>query len=162
MISTIEKNLKEVLKGKVVILGIGNPLRRDDGFGSLLADRLKGKVKAIVIDAKSAPENYLNKVIEEAPDTILILDAADFGGRPAETRLLDPHEASNLQYFSTHNLPLNLIIEFLEHNCQANIIFLAMQPQSVGFGEDLSQEAGEKIAVLEQSLLKILSGNKDS
>lgn len=162
MISTIEKSLKEALKGKVVILGIGNPLRRDDGFGSLLAERLKDKVKAIVIDAKSAPENYLNKVIEETPDTILILDAADFKGNPAETRILDPREASNLGYFSTHNLPLNLIIEFLEHNCQANIIFLAMQPKSVGFGEDLSLEVREKIAILEQTLLKILSENKNN
>lgn len=162
MISTIEKNLKETLQGKVVILGIGNPLRKDDGFGSLLASRLKDKVPAIVIDAKSSPENYLNKVIDEAPDTILILDAADFKGNPAETRLLDPNEASNLQYFSTHNLPLNLIIEFLQHNCQANILFLAMQPKSTGFGENLSPEVREKIAVLEESLSKILSKVEDN
>lgn len=159
MINTIEKNLKEALQGKVVILGIGNPLRKDDGFGSLLASRLRDKVQAIVIDAKSTPENYLNKVIDEAPDTILIFDAADFGGSPAETRLLDPNEASNLQYFSTHNLPLNLIIEFLGHNCQANIIFLALQPKSIGFGEDLSPEVTEKIKICEELLLKFLPNN---
>ncbi|HOX54542.1 MAG TPA: hydrogenase 3 maturation endopeptidase HyCI [Candidatus Omnitrophota bacterium] len=159
MISTIEKNLGEALKGKVIILGIGNPLRKDDGFGSLLAVRLQGKVSALVIDAKSTPENHLNKIIEEAPDTILILDAADFKGNPAEMRVLDPREASNLQYFSTHNLPLNLIVEFLEHNCQANIVFLALQPKSIGFGEDVSPEVIEKIRICEELLKKFLPNN---
>ena len=156
MITTIKKDLKNNLKGKIVILGIGNPLRRDDGFGSLLASRLKNRVSATVIDAQSTPENYLNRLIDESPDTILILDAADFDGTPAELKILDPRKASGLKHFSTHNLPLNLFVEFIENNSQANTIFLAMQPKSIGFGEDISKEVKEKISSLEELLLKLL------
>jgi hypothetical protein len=38
------KNIfKNILKGKVVILGIGNTLRRDDGFGPALIERLSAE-----------------------------------------------------------------------------------------------------------------------
>jgi len=156
MLSIIEKDLKESLKGKVVILGVGNPLRRDDGFGSLLAKRLKDRVAATVIDAQSAPENYLNRLIDESPNTILILDAADFKGAPAQIKLLDPHQALSLNHFTTHNLPLNLLIEFIEHSCQANIFFLALQPKSIDFGETLSSEVKQQVNILEDLLLRLL------
>ena len=156
MSETIEKKLKESLKGKVLILGIGNPLRTDDGFGSLLADRLKDRVAATVIDAKSVPENYINKLIDENPDTIVILDAADFEGEPAEVRIFDPHEATSINHISTHNLPINMLVEFIGQNCEAEVLFLALQPKSVSFGEDISKETGEKIAFLEDVFLRLL------
>jgi hydrogenase 3 maturation protease len=156
MLKKIEKELKKNLNGKILILGIGNILRRDDGFGSVLANRLKGKVSVIVIDAQGCPENYLNRLVDEKPDTILILDAADFKGRPAEIELFNPYEASNLNNISTHNLPINLLIEFLEHNCNAQVLFLALQPKAIGLGQELSIEVKEKINLLEELLLRIL------
>ena len=38
------EHLKSHLKGKVVILGVGNLMRGDDGVGSLLASGIQGKV----------------------------------------------------------------------------------------------------------------------
>jgi hydrogenase 3 maturation protease len=56
-------HLKPYLKGKVVILGVGNTLRSDDGVGSLLAKRIKEKVPFIVWDTGVSPENYLGKAV---------------------------------------------------------------------------------------------------
>ncbi|MBM3255213.1 MAG: hydrogenase 3 maturation endopeptidase HyCI, partial [Candidatus Omnitrophica bacterium] len=69
-------HLKAHLSGKVIILGIGNTLRSDDGAGSILANRIKDKVHFQVFDSGPTPENYLEKIIKENPDNILILDAA--------------------------------------------------------------------------------------
>lgn len=80
--------LKSHLKGKVLILGIGNTLRSDDGLGSILANRLKDKVPFKVIDAGTTPENYLEKIVKEKPESMIIIDAVDFGGVPGEFRLL--------------------------------------------------------------------------
>ena len=33
--------LKEIFKGKIVIVGVGNTLRGDDGFGPMLIEKLK-------------------------------------------------------------------------------------------------------------------------
>lgn len=47
--------LKSHLKGKVVILGIGNTLRSDDGVGSILASCIKDKVSYTVYDIGVSP-----------------------------------------------------------------------------------------------------------
>lgn len=78
--------LKKNLQSKTVILGIGNLLKSDDGFGTILAGRLEGKVKAEVFAAGVIPENYLEKIVKIGPQTILIIDAADFGGGGGEGR----------------------------------------------------------------------------
>ena len=80
------EHLKSHLKGKVVILGIGNTLRSDDGAGSILASRIRDKAPYIVYDCGASPENYLGKIVQDKPDTVLIIDAADFGAKPGGSR----------------------------------------------------------------------------
>ena len=77
-------HLKLHLSGKVVILGIGNTLRSDDGIGSILASRLESKVPHIVYDSSSSPENYLGKIAKEKPDTILFVDTMHMEQKPGE------------------------------------------------------------------------------
>ena len=62
---------------KIVLVGIGNPLRGDDGFGPALIAALDGQVRAVCIDAGTAPESYAGKIIKENPDTVVFVDAAD-------------------------------------------------------------------------------------
>ena len=59
----------------MVIVGIGHPLRGDDALGPSLVKRLDGHLDALCIDAGSAPENYLGKIIKASPDVILFIDA---------------------------------------------------------------------------------------
>ena len=55
--------LARILKGKVVIVGVGNVLRGDDGLGPLFVEGLKSKVAAPCINAGNAFENYLGVII---------------------------------------------------------------------------------------------------
>lgn len=134
------KQLKTRLKGKVAIVGIGNTLRQDDGIGSVLANRLKGKVPYAVFDAGTSPENYLGKITSEKTEVVLLIDAVDFGGEPGEFRLIegDGLEAANM-YF-THNASLSLVINYLKSSLQADIIILIVQPKSIAFGKAMSRE----------------------
>ena len=54
-----------ILQGKVVIAGIGNTLRGDDGLGCYLVNRLKGRIHALCIDTGPTPENYVGKMTKE-------------------------------------------------------------------------------------------------
>ncbi|GAF74403.1 unnamed protein product [marine sediment metagenome] len=130
-------SLKTLLKGKVVIVGIGNTLRGDDGFGPALIAKLKGKVKAACIDAGSAPENYTGKIIKERPETILIVDALHLGKSPGEFEILKKEDIARMG-FSTHDISPNMFIEYLENETQADIYILGLQPKSVSFGEEMS------------------------
>ena len=121
------EHLKTHLKGKVVILGIGNALRSDDGAGSILASRIKDKVSHIVYDAGASPENYLSKIVKDKPDTLLIIDAADFGGKPGELNLLEQDDLKSVNIFSTHNTSISLTINYLRNNIKVDIITLVIQ-----------------------------------
>ncbi len=142
-------SLKSRLKGKVVILGIGNTLRSDDGAGSVLARKIKRNPAFIVFDAETSPENYLEKVISEKPDTILIIDGVDFGGKAGETRLLEARDIKTSNLFATHNASISLTINYLQSNLKADIIILIIQPKNINFGDKLSKEVADTLIGLE-------------
>jgi hydrogenase 3 maturation protease len=144
-------HLKAHLKGKVVILGIGNVMRQDDGLGSVLASRIKNKVPFKVFDAETSPENYLEKIIKENPDNIIIIDAVDFGGKPGEFQVLEGQDIKTVNLFSTHNASISLSINYLQSNLKADIIVLIIQPKSINFGDELSLEVSEAINKIEGS-----------
>ena len=130
-------------------MGIGNTLRSDDGIGSLLAGRLKGKLPCIVYDSGTSPENYLGKIIKDRPGSIIIIDAVDFGGKPGEFRELEPQDLKSVNLCSTHNASLELAINYLQSNLTADIIILMIQPGSLAFGDKLSPQAGAALERLE-------------
>jgi len=143
------EHLKAHLKGKVIILGMGNTLRRDDGAGSVLAGRIKDKVPFIVWDSGMSPENYLEKIIKEKPDNLVIIDAADFGGSPGEFMVFESEEIKTVNLFSTHNASISLTINYLQNNLKVDIIILTIQPKSISFGDNLSPEVTESLNKLE-------------
>jgi len=141
------------LKGKVIILGIGNTIRGDDGAGSILAKRIKGKVPFTVFDAGLSPENYLEKIVKVRPNTILIIDAVDFGGRPGEVRLFHYHQIREERFFSTHDISLELLINFLLKGGVKSIIILAIQPKETKFKNRLSKEVSLVLKNLKKEFL---------
>ncbi len=160
--STVEsgvlESLTRVLSGSVCILGVGNRHRRDDGIGSLIAERLAGRLSGQAIDAGDVPENYLEKVARCRPDTVLVVDAVDFGGDPGEWRVLDPG-ALALGGLSSHALSLRMAADYLSASTQARVALLAIQPADVGAGMELSDEVSQTMALLEEALAHALEGN---
>jgi len=143
-------HLKLHLAGKVLILGIGNTLRSDDGIGSILVSRIQGKVPYIVYDGSSSPENYLGKIIKDKPDTILLIDAVDFGAEAGEIRLLEGDDIQTVNFFSTHDASISLAISYLKNSLKAVSIFiLAIQPKILAFGDKLSPQISEALEKIE-------------
>ena len=137
-----------ILQGKSVIVGIGNSLRGDDGFGPALIGQIQGKVGFICIDAGSAPEKFLGVIVKEEPDTILFVDAADVDLEPGQYRILEPADILNCG-LTTHDMSSRMLIEFLENQTKANILMLGVQPQHVSLGEAMSQCLTESLDEIE-------------
>jgi hydrogenase 3 maturation protease len=127
-----------ILRGKTVIVGIGNSLRGDDGFGPALIEQIQGKVGCICFDAGSAPEKFLGVIVKEEPDTILFVDAADLDLEPGQYRILEPVDIVKCG-LTTHDMSSRMLIEFLENQTKANILMLGVQPQHLSLGEAMSQ-----------------------
>ena len=59
---TRKTTLADILKGKIVIVGIGNILKGDDGLGPILSERLETVLDIPCINAGSALENYIGRL----------------------------------------------------------------------------------------------------
>ncbi|MGE0823024.1 MAG: hydrogenase 3 maturation endopeptidase HyCI [Candidatus Binatia bacterium] len=150
----MENILQPLLRGRVVIVGIGNPLRGDDGFGPALIAHIQGKVPMFCIDAGNAPENYIGRIVREQPDTILLVDVAHLDLAPGQYCILRPADIAK-SGFSTHDISSRMLIEFLENEVRANILLLGVQPQDVSLGEGMSAQVLKTLDEIERFLLEV-------
>ena len=144
------------LKGKVLILGVGNPLRGDDGAGPYLIKQLKGRVDATLLNGEEEPENLLDQIVGMKPDSILIVDALELSTHPGSAALLeeDQLERGNL---STHHASLKLFIECVKGETGAKVLVLGIQPKSIEIGQAISSEVKESIGHLRNLLIRALA-----
>ncbi len=149
------QNLREKIQGKVVILGVGNVMKKDDGAGPELVKRLNGRLKATLLNCGSAPENYTSIIRDKRPNTLLIIDAVDFGGRPGSFKMIDPKNIRN-ETISTHNVSIKVFADFIRNETRANVFVIGIQPKEVGFGTGLSNEIQEGLKILEEYLVEAL------
>ena len=138
-----------------VIIGVGNRLRGDDGFGPFVIDLLRGDVGAHLIDAGPSPENFTGVVKSIRPTLILIVDAIDFGGSPGELIALDPERLAESPP-STHSFSLALLARYLREETGARTLLIGVQPKSISLGEGMSEEvegAARRLSRLLSSLI---------
>jgi len=132
-------DIKERLKGIVTIVGIGNIMRGDDGFGPKLIESLKKqKTKASLFDCGTVPENYIFPILTTSCDTVILVDAADLKTEPGSMKILSLSELSGAG-LSTHNSSIRLFTDLLMTGKDGlNIFAVTVQPKSIAFGESLS------------------------
>ena len=145
-------DLKKILKGKVVILCVGNIERGDDGVGPCIANAIKGRITCEVIDAGIAPENYTGVIKRLRPDTIVVIDAIRFEGKPGEVRLFSSDDLRAGE-ISTHDVSPKVLTEYLKFFTNAEIYILGINPKSNRYGETLSKEVKEAVTIVQDLLL---------
>jgi len=153
----IEQELRKWLEGaeRVVIAGIGNPIRSDDFVGVKIVQGLKAKVpgRVMLIECETVPEAYLQQITEFEPTHVLLVDAAILALRPGESRLVEPSKLTDFQALSSHMLPLRLFCEYINANTKAKISLLLVQPGNTDFGEEMTYD----VKVVAQEITAILS-----
>ena len=154
-------NLKGLAGGKVVVVGIGNTLRADDGAGSLVAERLRERYPDVVFDAAQAPENYLAPIRRADPDVVVLVDAADFGGSPGEVRAATAEDVEGLM-MGTHAAPLSMFMRVLKDETGADVRLLAVQAATTTLGADMTREVTDAVENLVSQLEESLDGRSET
>lgn len=153
-----KKELKTWLSGhgKVVIAGIGNPIRMDDFVGVKIIQDLQGKLpdNVSLIECETVPESFMDEIVQLKPSHVLLIDAAVMGLKPGEIRMFDAEKVTDFPAISTHMLPLRVFCEYITQLTGAKIALLLIQPGKTEFGEDLTSEV---VASAEQ-IVGMLSG----
>jgi hydrogenase 3 maturation protease len=137
--TTLKKKLKDAKK--IAVLGIGSELRADDVAGLLVAEELK-KIKDLklkVFIGSTAPENLTGEIIKYKPTHIIIVDSVDTDQKPGFVLLVSPEEVGGVS-FSSHMLPVKMIVDYLLESLKCEIIIIGIQPKILMFGETVSKE----------------------
>jgi hydrogenase 3 maturation protease len=151
-------DIKERLKGIVTIIGIGNIMRGDDGFGPKLIESLKKRdTKANLFDCGTVPENYIFPILTTSCDTVILVDAADLKTEPGSMKVLTLGELSGAG-LSTHNASIRLFTDLLMTGKEdLNIFAVTVQPKSIAFGESLSPQIKEGVDRLTDIFVEALA-----
>lgn len=140
--------LQECLRGRFCLMGLGNTDYGDDGFGVRLAERLFEAGVAEVVIAGANPERYINSAAEGV-DSLVFLDAVEFGGEAGSVVLLNAEEmTARFPQISTHKISLGLLAKCAESNGTTKAWLLGVQPESIRQGQALTPTAGKTLAVL--------------
>lgn len=136
-----------------VMLAVGNSMMGDDGAGPLLYDLMQAEPLEgwIAINGGSAPENVAHQVRELKPEQLVIVDAADIGLAPGEIRIIDPEDIAEMFIMSTHNLPLNFLIDQLKDDIP-QVTFLGIQPDIVTFYFPMTPSVTDAVHSVYQTL----------
>ncbi|MFH1046214.1 MAG: hydrogenase maturation protease [Candidatus Omnitrophota bacterium] len=147
--------LKNIYQGKVVIVGVGNILRGDDGFGPALIERINGKVKAVCLDSGSALENFAGKILKENPDTVLIVDALHLERDAGEYALLSKDELLKCG-LGTHDISFHMFFEYLQKQ-KPNIALyvLGVQPQTLELGAAMSGQVKKTLGEIAALIIEV-------
>ncbi|MDD8030874.1 MAG: hydrogenase maturation protease [Acidobacteriota bacterium] len=151
--------LRQVLSQKTCLVGIGNQLRGDDGFGPYFIESLRCQdlIPGInLMTVEDVPENFAFPISKKDLDNVVFVDAVILNA-PAGTVIFGPlDEFEEIgQIASTHKLSLRLTARVLEESGK-KVFLLGVVPKTMEFGQKLSPEikeiAEELITIIEQQL----------
>ena len=161
MADNIERELKNWLRGakKIVVAGIGNPIRSDDYVGLKIVQELQGRVSENVclLECETVPESYILDIEQFKPTHVLLIDAGFLKLKPGQVALIETEKIAELSSITTHMLPLKIFCEYVEQATGAKIALLLIEPKCMEFGEGLSvdvQEGSEEITKILSGLLR--------
>ena len=148
----------------MIILGIGNELKYDDGVGPFIIselNKLNLNENVLLINAQTVPENFTGKIRKENPSHIILIDACLMGLNPGDYKIVNEDDFANIG-ISTHSMSLSYFVKFLN---QDNILFIGIEPEllelidqdSLGsLDKDLMDFHGELTENVERSASEII------
>lgn len=149
--------------GKIGVMGVGNVLLRDEGFGVKLLYLLKAKYdfpeKVVLIDGGTAgiflsPEiDYLEK--------LLIIDVVKAEGEPGEVKVYEKEDffIDRLPLkLSPHQLGLQevLLLNEIKGTCPKEVKLIGVVPKSIETGTGLTPELEKRLPEIEKMVVEIL------
>ena len=149
---------EDVSPQSVIIIGLGNMDRSDDGLGLILASKIKAcfPEQAFLETERTAEGIVMDKIDDDNATTFIFLDAVDFCGEPGEVQFFDFNDAQRfMPAFSTHKVPISLLMGLIDQKNKSSYL-LGVQPLSLALFGDVSPIIHDVIGVVEKSLLIFL------
>ncbi len=132
-------DIPEIFQKTTLILGCGNVLFGDDGFGPEVTHFLEENYQipddVAVLDVGTGVREILFTIAlaEKKPERIVIIDAYDCHKEPGEifTIPIEKLPENKIDDFSLHQLPTSNLLKALKDLASIEIILLVAQPESI-------------------------------
>ncbi len=149
--------------GKQAVIGIGNPLRGDDGVGPRVVEELQRRTlpeNVSLLDGGTGGLGLLS-LLENGWQRVILVDAADVGRAPGEFVRFTPDQvrmARTEHALSIHNAGLSdalALADALGRRLPQMVIF-GVQPGVIGWREGLSAPVEAAVPRLVAAVLREL------
>ena len=141
----------------VALVGVGNALRGDDGFGPAVVASLRGTAGLALFDVQAVPESFLVPIVSSGASSVLFVDAADLGADPGRVALVPAERLAEVDV-STHAISLSLIAEAIQGLARGQTgrdlpcALLAVQPADLSTPDRLSPAVSAAVRLASDAL----------
>jgi len=145
----------------VVLIGLGNMDRADDGLGLILASKIKAcfPEQAFLETEWTVEGIVMEKLEDDNVSVFMFMDAVDFGSEPGDIQLFDINDAQRfMPAFSTHKVPISLLMGLI-HKRGKSPFLLGVQPLNLEFLGEVSPLIDNAMQAAEKSLMAFLRGS---
>ncbi len=145
-----------------LVLGVGNPFRRDDGIGPAAIARLQSETTLEGIDLLDGGTDGL-MLIEyiKGYEKVIVIDAVEMGMAPGEVKMFSPADAKltiHADALSTHGFGLAEMLALSERlGITPDMNIIGIQAKDISFGEEMSPEVASKLEDVLELVKKSIS-----
>jgi hydrogenase maturation protease len=148
-----------VLLQKIVLIGVGNPFRGDDGVGRAVVQQLRAAVPPGVIVMEETGDGAELLSAWEKADCVILVDAVQSGASPGTLHRLDALNEKLPSWFShasTHAFGIAEAIELARSmgDLPANLIVYGIEGLDFSAGTELSPEVAAEVPAAASLILK--------
>jgi len=155
----LAEHLAEFACPSMAVVCVGNEICGDDGAGVLVARQLAGQVPWSVYDTQTVPESFLMKIVDRRPESVILIDAIDFGARPGAVDVIDAGKIGG-QGPSTHGPAPVAFFELLQMMVPCRRAVVGIQPQNVEFGSAMTQPVAEAAEMVVRAFKALAADSK--
>jgi coenzyme F420 hydrogenase subunit delta len=149
------------------IIGIGNDLFGDDGFGPRVIDYIRANYNLPsdieVINAGSSPDFLLDELGETDTKQIIIIDVFNSGKKPGELTVIAADDVPKVfPQRLTHFMPIAEIIKEIVASRRIDIKLIACQPEKITVPDvcvGLTKSVGDAVPKAAELAVKIINQN---
>lgn len=133
------------MEQNIAVLGLGNPLMRDEGIGTKIIELLSGYQEKYphveFIDAGTGGMSVLHLI--SGRDKAVIIDCAKMQAEPGTLRRFEPEDVQSVKKLSHHSLHEMDILKVIDiaaqtHQRPESVVFFGIEPEVIELGDHLS------------------------
>ena len=154
------------MTGRVLILGVGNPLMGDDGVGAAVVDHLVGAGLPAGVRAIAAPDVFALPQVWSSEESVWVVDAMMRDGTPGTIHHLSHEEVLALPPLETsvHHVSLSEGLRWICHTfprmAALSFRLWGVEPARVAPGEGLSNDIALAARTVSDEMLKALAESR--